>query len=448
MERYEDLPGTLHKILSNLTQRPFPHVPNPPGSKKRASVALVLRIRPSRNHEPPASTPTISKGDEQLGSFFSQDWVQHGSPEILFIKRVDRSGDRWSGHVALPGGRRDPEDESDLAAAIRETQEEVGLDVTSDQCIPVGNLPERIISTTWGKEVLMVICPYIFLWMSPASPQLKLQPTEIAATHWVPLAALLTPALRTQQLADFSARLSHGHGALFKALIKSLPVGKMSLSAVRLIPSESLFSTSVTDFLPSTSKATTRILMLLRSFQPFLRPLSNSSLPSSPPLQLWGLTLGILADFLDQFPPHDAVKLWTYPTFTPLDLRFFIWLVTYDKRRQNARNLNDGTMDINAPSSHGKRRPSVGEANQTAVDVTSAAIAKGDTTEVQGTIGAGRVRRNSATSSASHSTGALLDGYFDRMKIALVLFTLWRVGATATAMVWALRFWKRFKGSR
>jgi hypothetical protein len=37
---------------------------------------------------------------------------------ILFIRRADRSGDPWSGHMALPGGRRDPSD-LDLAGTSR-----------------------------------------------------------------------------------------------------------------------------------------------------------------------------------------------------------------------------------------------------------------------------------------------------------------------------------------
>ena len=150
------LPNALQQILLDLHRRPYPHVPNPPGCKKRASVALIIRIRPEYAHWPDqaGSDPSISSSatvPDRLHDFFSQSWVQHGDPEVLFIKRAARVGDLWTGHVALPGGKRDPEDEDDRATAIRETSEEIGLDLTINDCIYAGNLPERVVTTSWGS---------------------------------------------------------------------------------------------------------------------------------------------------------------------------------------------------------------------------------------------------------------------------------------------------------
>lgn len=50
--------------------------------------------------------------------------------EILLCRRATRAGDPWSGHVGLPGGGVDPQDDGPLAAAVRETLEEVGFDPT------------------------------------------------------------------------------------------------------------------------------------------------------------------------------------------------------------------------------------------------------------------------------------------------------------------------------
>lgn len=149
------LTSALHNTLTHLSQNPYPHVPNPESCKRRASVALILRIRPHYNHYPSWSdvatlNPSQSASD-QLEIFFAQPWVQRGDPEVVFIKRAAREGDRWTSHVALPGGKRDPEDADDKATAIRETVEEIGLDLMAREALFVGNLPERVVSTSWGK---------------------------------------------------------------------------------------------------------------------------------------------------------------------------------------------------------------------------------------------------------------------------------------------------------
>lgn len=150
----------FQETLNSLIENPYPHVENPEGCKKRASVALILRVRPGYHHWPETwaeGAPTEDTEDakpsihESLDRFFAQDWVQHGDPEAVFIKRAARVGDRWTSHVALPGGKRDPEDEDDKAVAIRETSEEIGCDLTSPHALFLGNLPERVVSTSWGK---------------------------------------------------------------------------------------------------------------------------------------------------------------------------------------------------------------------------------------------------------------------------------------------------------
>ncbi|HET9512400.1 MAG TPA: NUDIX domain-containing protein, partial [Gemmatimonadales bacterium] len=48
---------------------------------------------------------------------------------LLLIRRADRDGDPWSGQLGLPGGRKSPADADLLSTAIRETFEEVGIDL-------------------------------------------------------------------------------------------------------------------------------------------------------------------------------------------------------------------------------------------------------------------------------------------------------------------------------
>ena len=49
--------------------------------------------------------------------------------ELLFIRRAEHEDDPWSGDLAFPGGRVDPEDAGPREAALRETLEELDLDL-------------------------------------------------------------------------------------------------------------------------------------------------------------------------------------------------------------------------------------------------------------------------------------------------------------------------------
>jgi len=119
--------------------------------------------------------------------------VREGSEatEMLMIRRATREGDPWSGHMGFPGGRRDPEDASNFSCALRETREEIGVDLWQ-WGTPLGELSD--VNTGWRKDrPEMLVTPFIFqVGELPA-----LTPNyEVDDVVWVPLHFLMNEANR------------------------------------------------------------------------------------------------------------------------------------------------------------------------------------------------------------------------------------------------------------
>jgi 8-oxo-dGTP pyrophosphatase MutT (NUDIX family) len=105
---------------------------------------------------------------------------------VLLIRRAERIGDPWSGHMALPGGRRDSLDEDLAATAIREAQEEVGLELRRAHL--AGTLEDVIPRT----PVLPPIAVRPLVFVLPTRPPL-VHNAEVASAQWVRIEHLLQP---------------------------------------------------------------------------------------------------------------------------------------------------------------------------------------------------------------------------------------------------------------
>ncbi len=100
-----------------------------------------------------------------------------GHWQILFIRRAHNERDRHSGQVAFPGGRIEEDDASPVAAALRETREEIGI---ADSSIKVvGSIDAYI--TVSNYEVTPVVG--IVEWPT----NLNLQVSEVARAFLIPL---------------------------------------------------------------------------------------------------------------------------------------------------------------------------------------------------------------------------------------------------------------------
>lgn len=109
-------------------------------------------------------------------------FADHG-PEVLLMKRAERPGDHWSGHVSFPGGRASPEDRDLLATAVRETREEVGMDLSRAARL-LGQL-DTIRAVARGRPRPLTITPFVFVQTEDMPLALG---HEAADAFWFPLA--------------------------------------------------------------------------------------------------------------------------------------------------------------------------------------------------------------------------------------------------------------------
>jgi 8-oxo-dGTP pyrophosphatase MutT (NUDIX family) len=116
--------------------------------------------------------------------------------EVLLVRRSERAGDPWSGHMAFPGGRRDDTDPTLLATAVRETREEVGLDLDQHGTL-LARLPDTP-AVARGVRVGIIISPFVFALRAASErpPELRLN-DEIAEAVWAPLGPLARGELAT-----------------------------------------------------------------------------------------------------------------------------------------------------------------------------------------------------------------------------------------------------------
>lgn len=105
---------------------------------------------------------------------------------LCLIRRAEHDLDRWSGHVALPGGRVDPVDLSPKEAAIRETREEVGLLLEGRTYLGLLNVQPISRDGKPGDPSLSSHVFHLGEALEPFTPN-----EEVAEAFWVPLRHLL-----------------------------------------------------------------------------------------------------------------------------------------------------------------------------------------------------------------------------------------------------------------
>lgn len=114
---------------------------------------------------------------------------------VLLTQRTQHLAEH-AGQIAFPGGRQEPDDADAIAAALRESEEEVGL--PRDHVEVVGRLDTYITSSSYE------ITPVVALVRAPFP--VKLDPFEVAEVFEVPLDFVIDPANRQRHSREFKGR--------------------------------------------------------------------------------------------------------------------------------------------------------------------------------------------------------------------------------------------------
>jgi 8-oxo-dGTP pyrophosphatase MutT (NUDIX family) len=151
------VPGWLSDLAATALDRPVPAPMRPPADGGRRAAVLLLF------------------GESADG------------PDVLLIQRSAR-GRNHAGQPAFPGGGVDPEDGGPVGAALREAEEETGLDPRGVRV--VGTLPELYI---WRSDNR--VTPVLGWWHTPSAVHAA-SPDEVDAVARVPIAELADPGNR------------------------------------------------------------------------------------------------------------------------------------------------------------------------------------------------------------------------------------------------------------
>jgi 8-oxo-dGTP pyrophosphatase MutT (NUDIX family) len=118
-----------------------------------------------------------------------------GPDRLLLIRRAEREGDPWSGHLAFPGGRRQPGDTDLLATAIRETAEETGVHLDRTWCR--AQLDDLVPQTPSLPPI--IVRPFVFLVPDAPEPGTS---NEVVHSTWLPLAHLIADGVYASRTID------------------------------------------------------------------------------------------------------------------------------------------------------------------------------------------------------------------------------------------------------
>ena len=157
-----------------------------------ADPALIPRDRPSPEDD---LDRAARGGGRAVAAAVLVPLVLHDDPTVLLTLRSARLNSH-AGQVAFPGGRAEP-GETPEQTALREAEEEVGLDPAKPEIL--GRLPTLLTGTGY------LVTPVVALLRPPFA--LRNEPNEVEEAFEYPLAQLLDPAAPELRRQEFRGRM-------------------------------------------------------------------------------------------------------------------------------------------------------------------------------------------------------------------------------------------------
>lgn len=159
------------------------------------------------------------RGDHDLNPDLLAVETKPLTPAAVLVPLIERPDGLWvlltqraahltdhAGQISFPGGRREPEDIDDVATALRETEEEIGLPRHLVQVI--GRLDTYVTGTSY------TITPIVGLIRPPFA--VRADPLEVADIFEVPLSFIVDPAHHQRQRSEWQGRTRHFYAIPFQ----------------------------------------------------------------------------------------------------------------------------------------------------------------------------------------------------------------------------------------
>lgn len=264
------LPGVDVKLLTNvavrLSERRL-HAYHP--GSRRSAAALILRFDEATQRTltsalasfraisgfttvnansaaPHASLFTSSStyGEKQLDfleflRYLQDRYVDTEAPsalQLLFMKRANTDASRWSGQVAFPGGRRDPEDADDFATVCREADEELGLPLQHHrEFVCLGRLPDHNLRSRAANSSGLVQARFVFLHVGDMTPTVRVAAHSVERVRWMPLRRLTAAHVEHGCVVHPLQSFVHAQDADYRLLLTELfPSSYLTFPSVSL----------------------------------------------------------------------------------------------------------------------------------------------------------------------------------------------------------------------